>query len=129
MPNQGRNRGQITATGNTALTAGQIALGVGWGADSTVAIGTGANDVAGQVVITTVVGGGAMAQATATVTITFATPYAVAPRVVIADDYNTNDVGTGGFVKAVATTTTLTLTYGILPVTAKVYTLKWICVA
>lgn len=35
MPKQGRNRGQITATGNTALAASNIALGAGWGGTST----------------------------------------------------------------------------------------------
>ncbi len=129
MPTQGRNRGQVTAVGNTALAAGNIALGVGWGADATVAIGTGSNDVAGTLAVTTAVGAGAMAQATATIVITYATPYAVAPRAIILDDYNTNDVATTIAPKATSTTTAMTITSGLLPVTAKVYTIKYLAVA
>lgn len=129
MPNQGRNRGQITATGNTALAASQIAIGAGWGADSTVAIGTGSNDVAGKLTISTVVGAGAMAQATATVVITYASAYAVAPRACIATSTNTNSLGTAPVWLWSSTTTALTLTCPLLPVTAKDYVINYALIA
>ena len=50
MPKQGRNRGQITAEGQSTPT---VAVGAGWGATGSAALSTGANDVAGQVVIVT----------------------------------------------------------------------------
>jgi hypothetical protein len=119
MPKQGRNRGQITAEGQTALVAAtHFALGAGWGS-STIALTTGANDVAGKFRITAVTGGG-LAQATATIVITFATPYATAPRAVLITDNNDNDVGTGKTSYSV-TTTALTITYGVLPVNTKLY--------
>lgn len=127
MPSQGRNRGQITATGNTALAAGNIALGAGWGA-STVAITTGANDVAGQLVITCATGGG-LAQATATITITFATPYATAPRVALVTTSNDNDITTGMPIAYSVSTTALTLTYSVLPVNTKIYKINYVVVA
>ncbi len=129
MPKEGRNRGQITAAGQKAIVAVDIALGVGWGTDTTFVVGTGSNDVAGSLLISTVVGAGAMAQATATIVITFTTPYAVAPRAVIATSTNTNSLGTAPVFASVATTTTLTLTCPLLPVTAKDYKVNWACVA
>lgn len=128
MPSQGRNRGQITATGNKALVAGNVALGAGWGADATVELTSGANDVAGQLVVSALVGGGAMAQATATVTITFATPYSAAPRAVLISTTNTNSLDTGHATYTVSTTS-LVITFSLLPVTAKAYTFNYAVIA
>lgn len=126
MPHEGNNPGQIRAIRQTPLVAGtHVALGVGWGADATVVLADGANDIAGQFTISTLVGGGAMAQATATVVITFTSARAAAPRSVIVTDWNTNDVATFNASKATASTTALTITFGILPVTAKDYTFNY----
>jgi len=122
MPRQGRNKGQITAEGQTAPS---VAVGVGWGATGSAALTTGANDVAGQVVVTAA--GGTYAQATATVTITFGTPYATAPRSVIVTCVNAVSIDTGHVSYAV-TTTALTLTYKVLPA-AGAYTFDYLCIA
>lgn len=128
MPSQGRNRGQVTATGNTALVAGNVALGVGWGGSGSFTLGTGSNDVAGKIVVTADSTGGAVAQATATIVITFATPYAVAPRAVLVTTSNDNSIDTGHTTWS-ATTTALTITFLVLPVTTKIYTFTYLCVA
>lgn len=126
MPKQGRNRGQITATGNTALAAGNIALGAGWGG-TTVAITSGANDVAGQLVLTCATGGG-LAQATATITITFATAYSATPRAVLISCSNDNSIDTGHTSYTVSTTA-LVITFLVLPVNTKIYTFDYLVVA
>jgi hypothetical protein len=75
--------GRIGAQIGTALAAGDVALGAGWGTTATKAITAGSNDQAGQIVVTS--SGASQAQATATVTITFADgAYASTPRTVIA---------------------------------------------
>lgn len=127
MPKQGRNRGQITAEGNTAHVAGtHYALGAGWGA-STIALTTGANDVAGKFTITAATGGG-LAQATATITITFATPYTTAPRAVLVTVTSDSAIDEGHVVTT-WTTTTLTMTYSVLPVNTKIYIFNYLVVA
>ena len=125
MPKQGRNKGQITAEGQTALAAGNLAVGVGWGATGSAVFTSGANDVAGQVVVTAA--GGTYAQATATVTITFASAYATAPRAVILSMVNAVAIDTGHASYAV-TTTALVITYKVLPA-AGVYTFDYLVVA
>jgi methionine-rich copper-binding protein CopC len=122
MPRQGRNKGQITAEGQTAPS---VAVGVGWGATGSAALTTGANDVAGQVVVTAA--GGTYAQATATVTITFGTPYATAPRSVQITNSNAVAIDTGHTSYSVSTTA-LTITYKVLPA-AGVYTFDYLCIA
>lgn len=127
MPKQGRNAGQVRADGQEALVAAtHVALGAGWG-DSTKTVGTGTNDVAGQVVVTAVTGGG-LAQATATIVITFASAYKVAPRVCIATVTSTSSIDEG-HVTWSCTTTALTLTFSVLPVNTKVYTFNYLLVA
>lgn len=122
MPNQGRNKGQISAEGQTTPT---VAVGVGWGATGSAALSTGANDVAGQVVVTAA--GGTYAQATATVTITFGKAYATAPRAVLISCVNDVAIDTGHASYAV-TTTALTITYKVLPA-AGTYTFNYVCIA
>ena len=125
MPKEGRNRGQVTATGQTALGAGDVAIGAGWGTTATKAITTGANDVAGQVVVTAA--GGTYAQATATVTITFKSAYAATPRAVIVSCVNAVAIDTGHVSYAV-TTTSLVLTYKVTPA-AGAYTFDYLVIA
>lgn len=122
MPNQGRNKGQISAEGQTTPT---VAVGLGWGATGSAALTTGANDVAGQVVVTAA--GGTYAQATATVTITFGKAYATAPRSVQITNSNAVAIDTGHTSYAV-TTTALVITYKVLPA-AGAYTFDYLCIA
>ena len=126
MPKQGRNKGQISAEGQTALVAGDVAIGAGWGTTATKAITSGSNDVAGQIVVTS--SGASQAQATATVVITFTTAYATAPRTVIVTTTNDNSIDTGHATYSV-TTTALTITFSLLPVDTKVYKFNYVCFA
>lgn len=129
MPHQGNNPGQLRAIHQLDLTAGKFALGVGWGADATVStIGTGANDYAGSFIVTCAIGGGALAQATATVTMTFMSAFGAAPRAVIVTASTDNDPEETS-VTATATTTALTITFGHLPVTTKLYTFNYALIA
>lgn len=122
MPLQGRNKGQISAEGQTTPT---VAVGVGWGATGSAALSTGANDVAGQVVVTAA--GGTYAQATATVTLTFGKAYATAPRAVLITCVNDVAIDTGHASYTVSTTA-LVITYKVLPA-AGTYTFNYACVA
>jgi hypothetical protein len=125
MPKQGRVQGRISAEGQTALAAGNLAVGVGWGVTGSAVFTSGANDVAGQVVVTAA--GGTYAQATATVTITFASAYASTPRAVILSMVNAVAIDTGHASYAV-TTTSLVITYKVLPA-AGVYTFDYLIIA
>ncbi len=122
MPKQGRNRGQITAEGQTTPT---VAVGAGWGATRSAALTTGANDVAGQVVVTAA--GGTYAQATATVTITFGSAYAATPRAVLLSMVNEVAIDTGHASYTVSTTA-LVITYKVLPA-AGAYTFDYLVIA
>lgn len=126
MPKQGRNKGQISAEGQTALSASNVAIGAGWGTTGSAAITSGSNDVAGQIVVTA--SGASFAQATATVVITFTTAYASTPRVVLVTTTNDNSIDTGHATWS-ATTTALTLTFSVLPVDTKIYKLNYLVVA
>jgi hypothetical protein len=127
MPNEGRNRGQLSAAGQPALVAAtHFALGAGWGA-STIVLGTGANDVAGNFTITAATGGG-LAQATATITITYAKPYATAPRAVLVTVTDDSAIDEGHCTWS-STTTALTLTFSVLPVNTKIYKFTYAAVA
>lgn len=106
----------------TALVAGDVAIGAGWGTTGTKAITTGSNAQRGQIVVTA--SGASFAQATATVVITFPEPYASAPVVVLATTTNDNSIDTG-HVTWSATTTALTLTFSVLPVDTKIYKINY----
>ena len=110
--------GRLDASLGTVLAAGNVALGAGWGA-GTVAITEGSNDQAGVLTVTAVTGGG-LAQATATITVTFADgAYLFAP-VVLATVTSTSSIDEGHVV-ATSTTTGFVLTFSVLPVTTKLY--------
>lgn len=106
-----------TPTG-TALAAGNVAIGAGWGATATFTVA--GNDQRGSVTVTA---NGAGLAANATITITFVdgpwrvTPFATAVRAEV--------VAPAGSVSALATTTTLVLTNHTLPVAGSVYTIAW----
>lgn len=124
MPKEGRNLGNITTRGQTAITASAFTLGAGWG-DSTKAVTTGSTDHSGSIAITAVTGGG-LAQATATVTVVFTTPFAAAPTQPIVFMSNDNSAATN--LQPVVTafsTTGFAFTSSTVPVNGKIYTFSW----
>lgn len=125
MPKEGRLQGNITTKGQTAITASAFTLGAGWG-DSTKAVTAGSTDHFGSIAITAVTGGG-LAQATATVAVTFATPFAAAPAGVIVTMTNDNSAATNlqPRVTVAPTTTGFTFECATVPVNTKVYTFTW----
>lgn len=124
---QGRNRGRLDASSGTALAAGNVAIGAGWGTTATAAITSGSNDQAGQIVVTA--SGASFAQATATVVITFADgAYASTPRCVLVTTTNDNSIDTGHCTYSV-TTTALTITFSLLPVDTKIYKINYAVLA
>jgi hypothetical protein len=111
--------------GNTAVAA-DFVLGAGWGS-STFVVTAGSTDQRGELVITGVTGGG-LAQATATIAHTFhdgawaAKPWATVKctndnSLTAASDFTVNQAATS--------TTVCTWTYQVLPVNAKVYTVRY----
>lgn len=126
MPKEGRNRGQITGRdGGAAVAAADFALGAGWGGSTITTVRSGSNDRAGHIQITCATGGG-LAQATATIVLTFKTAYSAAPVAVIATSFNDNGVTTGMPLAWSCTTTAMTLTYPVLPVNAKLYDITYL---
>lgn len=124
---QGRNRGRIDGSSGTALAAGSVAIGVGWGTTGTAAITSGSNDQAGQIVVTA--SGASFAQATATVVITFGDgAYASTPRCVLVTTTNDNSIDTGHCTYS-CTTTALTITFSLLPVDTKIYKINYLVIA
>lgn len=124
MPKEGRNRGNITTAGQTAITAGAFTLGAGWGS-STKAVAAGSCDHSGSIAITAVTGGG-LAQATATVDVVFASAFSAAPTCPIVTMSNDNSAATN--LQPVVTaysTTGFSFTCSTVPVNSKIYTFAW----
>lgn len=118
--------GRLDASIGTALAAGDVALGAGWGA-TTVAITAGSNAQAGRLTLTCATGGG-LAQASATITITFPQgAYNAAPWGYMLTT-NDNSIDTG-HVATSTTTTTLVGTYSVLPVNTKIYVIDYLVIA
>ena len=114
--------GRLSCEVGTDLVAGNVALGAGWG-DGTLAITAGSNDVAGKLVVTAITGGG-LAQATATITVTFADgAYNAAPFIIVTTT-NDNSIDTG-HATWTSTTTGFVLTFSLLPVTTKIYSFTY----
>ena len=113
--------GVLSGNIGTALVAGDVAIGAGWGATGTKAITAGANSQRGQIVVTAA--GGSYAQATATIVITFPDPYTTAPNVALVTMSNAVALDTG-HATWTCTTTALTITYLVLPA-AGVYTFNY----
>ena len=119
--------GRLDGSIGTAAASTDFALGAGWGA-STVAVTSGSNAQRGEITITCATGGG-LAQATATCTFTFPDgAYASAPWV-IPHSTNTNGVDTGKWAVTTRSTTSVVLTFSVLPVNAAVYKLQYLIVA
>lgn len=119
--------GRLTGDGaSRAIVAGDVALGAGWGGTATVAVTTGSTDQRGQLVVTA--SATTPAQATSTVTLTFAQAWEAAPFAFVVEAANTQ-VATGeNVIDIVTTTTTLVFKHGVLPVAAKVYTFNYLCI-
>lgn len=121
--------GRIGAEIGTAAAIGAFALGAGWGSTAALVIANaGANDQCGTVQITT--GGSGIAQATATIAFTYTDgAYAVKPRYAHALLYSSTSALADQLIMAVSwTTTVLTMTSPVLPVTAKVYLIAYLIV-
>jgi hypothetical protein len=104
-----------------------MVLGAGWGATTKV-VTAGSTDHGGELVITGVTGGG-LAQATATVAFTFKDgAFARAPSFIVTSTASAPLTEVGGWAQS-NTTTVGTWTYGVLPVNAVIYRIRWICVA
>lgn len=111
----------------TAVVAGDFVLGAGWGSTGSATVTAGSTDQGGELVITA--SGSSYAQATATVVFTFkdgAFPRAPVYLVTSSTDQSLTEVG--GWAQT-STTTALTLTYGVLPVSTKIYKLRYALVA
>jgi len=119
--------GRLGAENSSALAAGSVAIGAGWGTTATKAITAGSNDVAGQIVVTS--SGASQAQATATITITFTDgAYAATPRTVLITTSNDNSIDTGHATYTV-TTTQLVITFSVLPADTKIYKFNYLVIA
>lgn len=124
--NQTTNGGRLDGSVGTALAAGDVALGAGWGTTATKAILAGSNDQMGRITVTS--SGASQAQATATIVITFADgAYNAAPMCIAT--VTSNSAIDEGHVTWSTTTTALTLTFSVLPVDTKIYVFTYLCVA
>ncbi len=121
--------GRLDGSNGTEVTAANFAIGVGWGGTATFAITDDSTDQVGQIVITA--SATTPAQATATVTFTFADGayYATAPIPIVQLANSTSAVTDAQPTSVVATTTALSWTMAVIPVAAKVYTFNYACIA
>lgn len=124
MAAEGRSNQRLDGSGATAISATNVAIGVGWGGTATFTVAAGSNDVRGRIVVTA--SATTPAQATASIAITFANPWAVAPKCIQKDMTNTNSLTAAQPITVVSITTTVaTLLSSIIPVAAAVYTLDY----
>lgn len=106
----------------TTLAATDFALGAGWGSTATKSLTTGSTDQRGRLTITSA--GSGQSQATATVVLTFADGAFTSAPFCIATVTSTSSIDEG-HVTWSSTTTALTLTFSILPVATKIYTITY----
>jgi hypothetical protein len=110
----------------TATVAGDYVLGAGWGG-TTFTVTAGSTDDGGELVLTCVTGGG-LAQATATIAFTFKDgAFPRAPVFIVTSTTDNALTEVGGWAQS-NTTTIGTWTYGVLPVNAKIYKVRYKCV-
>ena len=107
--------------GTALVAATHVALGAGWGTAGAGVLLSGSNQQRGRIAITASTTG--LSQATATVVITFPEPYSSAPFA-LTNVTSTSSIDEGHIVWT-STTTALTLTFSVLPVDTKVYTISW----
>jgi hypothetical protein len=115
--------GVLNGNIGTALVAGDVVLGAGWGSAATKTITAGSNGQRGQIVVTASTT--TPAQATATIVITFPHPYTSAPFCINKSTTNTNSLTAAFEFTCVTTTTTATFLATVLPVDTKLYTLDY----
>lgn len=109
-----------------AASASDFALGAGWGGTASAALTAGSTDQRGTLVITA--SATTPAQATATVTHTFADgAYDSAPFPIVT--VSSTSAIDEGHVAIAMTTTTATWTFSVLPVATKVYTFNYCYIA
>ena len=118
--------GRIDGSLGTDVVAGDFAIGAGFGTTPIVAVLAGSTDQRGQITVTA---DATAALATATVILTFADGAFVVAPIPFASVHSDNAITDSNSVRAVATTTALTLTLDVLPVDTKVYVFKYACVA
>ena len=122
--------GRLDGSLGAAVVAANIVLGAGWGG-STHVVTAGSTDQRGEVVITCATGGG-LAQATATLALTFADGAFEAKPWFNIKGVTSNSLTAASdwtVTQAATTTTVLTATFQVLPVNAATYTVRWIAVA
>jgi hypothetical protein len=110
----------------TTVVVGDFALGVGWGSTASAALTAGATDQRGKITITSA--GTGQAQATATVVFTYADGAFASAPTCIPHVTSTSAIDEGKLTWT-STTTALTLTYSVLPVATKVYTITYALIA
>ena len=122
--------GRLDGSIGTAVTAGDFALGAGWGG-STLAVTSGSTVHRGEIIITAATGGG-LSQGTSTIVFTYPQgAFAAKPWFFITCTNDNSLTALHAFTTAQATTTTtaLTITSQIVAVDTKIYTVRWLCVA
>ena len=110
--------------GTALVVATHCTLGAGWGTVATAALLSGSNQQRGRIAITASTTG--LSQATATLVITFPEPYSSAPFCM--PSVTSTSAIDEGHILWTSTTTALTLTFSVLPVDTKVYTISWLLV-
>ena len=110
----------------TAPTAASFALGVGWGSTASAVMTSGSTDQRGQIVISSA--GTGQAQATATVVFTYADGAFKAAPFCLATVTSTSSIDEGHLTWS-STTTALTLTFSVLPVSGEDYTITYALIA
>jgi len=114
----------INGSHGTATVAGDIVVGAGFGTTPVLAL-TRCNDRRGLIQVTC---DATAAQATATLVYTFSDgAYSAAPAPIV-NVYSDSAITDSGSVRAVATTTALTITLDVLPVDTKIYNFTYLLV-
>lgn len=113
--------GRLNGNIGTAHTSSHVAIGAGWGG-GTLEITSGSNDQRGEYVITAA--NTSPAQATATITITFADGAWPSAPFGVCTVTSTSSIDEGHVV-VTTTTTGAVLTFSVLPVNTKVYTFRY----
>lgn len=126
--NSSTSGGRLDGSIGTAVVAGDIALGVGWGSTASLTVATGSTDQRGSCTVTSA--GTGQSQATATCTFTFHDgAYAATPFGRVQLTANTNAITEAQPMSQTTSTTALAWTHSVLPVASKTYTFTWVVVA
>ena len=118
--------GRLDGSIGTAVTAGDFALGAGWGG-STLAVTSGSTVHRGEIIITAATGGG-LSQGTSTIVFTYPQgAFAAKPWFFITctNDNSLTAASDWTVSQAATTTTACTWTFQVLPVNTKIYTVRY----